>query len=182
MLYRDEDLRQQVSALFDEELDLGQNPDVLEKLEADGDLRSAWGTYSLIGQVIRSPSGALADRGFSERVSGALSAEPTVFAPRGRSKRPGNLREQIISVALAASLVGVVVIMGRSVIENAGMWPGSLVGGQVASNASQASESRESLAEAQFNDYLLSHNETAYMAGSAGMLPYVRLVSYQADR
>jgi sigma-E factor negative regulatory protein RseA len=42
-------------------------------------------------------------------------------------------------------------------------------------------ESTENQAESQFNDYMVMHNETAYMAGSAGMLPYVRLVGSRPD-
>jgi sigma-E factor negative regulatory protein RseA len=179
MSFQDEDLKQKVSALIDEELDSSHAHGVIDRLVADEELKALWGRYGLIGQAIRAPSGPLAHSSFAERVSEAVRDEPVVLAPRLRRRDQNNLRHQFVSFALAASLAGVAVIMGRSLVENAGLPPAAVE--QVAAQGEKG-DSPENVAQAQFDDYLLMHNETASMAGSAGMLPYVRLVSHQSDR
>jgi sigma-E factor negative regulatory protein RseA len=118
----------------------------------------------------------LADENFAVKVSAMIAEEPTVLAPR-TIRSPVNLRPNILSLGLAASLALVAVIVGKSVNDNSDVFQTASIDRasttQVAANKSESSENQ---AESQFNDYLVMHNETAYMAGSAGMLSYVRLV------
>lgn len=169
------DLYQKLSMLVDAELDGHHNGRLLEQIENDDQLRAAWSRYNMIGQAMRSPRGLLVDRDFASRVSFAISEEPTVLAPRRLPKAALTRRHRIATFALAASLAGVAVLIGKSLTKNAGDF-------SVASIDAKAPQSAENPADTQFNDYLLMHNETAYLAGSAGMLPYVRIVSYGADR
>jgi len=184
MTNENKDLRQRISLLLDAELDGRDNPVLLDKLERDEELKATWQRYHLIGQVMRSPGGMLADADFAARVSALIQDEPTVMAPRWNALRAeSTTRRKVVTFALAASLASVAVLIGKSLTDNAGdFYALSAKPQAVASIDSNSVESGKKMADEQFNDYLLMHNETAYMAGSAGMMPYVRLVSAGPDR
>jgi sigma-E factor negative regulatory protein RseA len=177
-------IRQKLSMLLDAELDWRDNPRLLDRLESEEEFRAVWAHYHLIGQVIRSPGGLLADADFAARVSAMIRDEPTVLAPRQESRAVETAgRHKVATLAMAASLVAVAVLIGKSLTDHSGDFYASSMQSQVIAAAdSKSAESVEKMAEAQFNDYLLVHNESAYLAGSAGMLPYVRLVSSGPDR
>lgn len=182
MTDQDKELRMRISLLMDSDLDGRDNPRLIDRMEGDAELKATWARYSLIGDVMRSSYGPLADKDFAAKISAVIAEEPAILAPNAlKSKfavRPG-----IVSLGLAASLAMVAVLVGKSMNDHADVF-------QVASHgkpaqvqvADKAGGVVESQADSQFNDYLVMHNETAYMAGSAGMLPYVRLVGSRPNR
>jgi len=93
------------------------------------------------------------------------------------------VRPGIVSLGLAASLAMAAVLVGKSMSDHANVFQVAShdkpTQTQVADNVGGAVENQ---ADSQFNDYLVMHNETAYMAGSAGMLPYVRLAGSRPSR
>ena len=183
MSHLDKDLKWRLSMLHDSELDGHGNPRLLDRLEGDRKLQMSWARYHLIGQVMRSPGAMLADADFAARVSAAIRDEPTILSPGCKPARSDSLRHRVVTFALAASLAGVAVMIGKSLNDHAGNFVATATQQHaVASVGVKGSEAIENMADAQFNDYLLMHSETATMAGSAGMLPYVRLVSAHADR
>jgi sigma-E factor negative regulatory protein RseA len=177
MADRDKELKLRLSMLLDGELDGRDNPRLIERIEHDEDLKQTWARYNLIGQAMRSPRGLMVDDEFARRISSAIEKEPTVLAPRRGIGSSSERRQRVVGFALAASLAGVALMVGKSVVDHGGELVANLGSGQAVAMA----PANEKVAEAQFNDYLLSHNETAYLAGSAGMLPYVRSVSYIAE-
>jgi sigma-E factor negative regulatory protein RseA len=176
------EMRMRISMLLDSDLDGRDNPRLIDKLEEDTDLRATWSRYSLIGDVIRSPHQQLADGDFARKISAMIADEPTVLSP-GRLQRPANLRPNIVSLGLAASLAVVAILIGKSVNDNSQVLQVASLGqptvAQVAANKVGPAVNQS---DSQLNDYLVMHNETAYMAGSAGMLSYVRLVGSRSDR
>ncbi len=178
----DKELRMRISQLLDSDLDGRGHSRLIDKLETDADLKAAWSRYSLIGDVMRSTGGQLADSGFAEKVSAMVAEEPRVLAPK-LQKSALIIRPSIMSLGLAASLAVVAILVGKSVNDHAEVF-------QTASYdrpshfrvLAKASEAVENQADSRFNDYLVMHNESAYMAGSAGMLSYVRLVGSRQDR
>lgn len=172
MMEIDKDLKLRLSQLLDGELSARDNPRLVERVASDRELKAAWARYSLIGQIMRAPGESIVDAGFAERVSAAITDEPTVLAPRPAAGR--SLRGKAASFALAASLLGVAVLLGKSLTDNAS---GLFEAADLEASRVTAPDAVESMADAQFNDYLLMHNETATMAGSGGLLPNLRLVS-----
>jgi sigma-E factor negative regulatory protein RseA len=175
------EMKMRLSLLLDGELHARDNPRLLDKIETDAELKAAWGRYHLIGDVMRASGRVAVDQDFAARVSAAVRAEPTALAPKRSSKAPGDLRSRIAHFALAASLAAAAVLVGKSLTDHAGelnAGPQAVAQAPVGQPTPQAVENT---AEARFNDYLLMHNETAYLAGSAGMLPYARLVGSGSD-
>jgi len=181
MMDENKDLKCGLSSLLDAGLEVQGSLHLLDTLESDEELRGTWARYHLMGDVMRSPRGMLADADFAKRVSAVIRDEPTVLAPRQNSQGGGTvMRHKLVTFAMAASLAGLAVLVGKSLTDQ--FLVSSTSPPTVSAIDSNSLESVEKMAEAQFNDYLLVHNQSAYMAGSAGMLPYVRLVSSGPDR
>lgn len=176
MTDQEKELRMRLSMLMDADLDGRDNPRLIDRLEEDAELKDVWASYHLIGDVMRSPGGMMVDRDFASKISAIIADEPTVLAPRPRKDKPA-LKPAIATLGLAAALMAVAVLVGKSFNDHVDVF-------QVASHnrpahtqlASKTIGHQQAQAESQFNDYLVMHNETAYMAGSAGMMSYVRLV------
>jgi len=182
MTDQEKELRLRISMLMDSDLDGRDNPRLLERLEDDAEMKATWARYHLIGDVMRSARGPLASSDFAAKVSARVAEEPTVLAPKALNKQ-FTVRPSIVSMALAASLATVAILVGKSMNDHADVFQGVSHGGStVARVAANGPTLAENQADSRFNDYLVMHNETAYMAGSAGMLPYVRVVGSRPDR
>jgi sigma-E factor negative regulatory protein RseA len=180
MTDQDKELRMRISLLMDSDLDGRDNPRLIERLESDEELKATWARYNLIGDYMRSPQGALADSDFAKKVSAAISEEPTILSPKS-FRTENSLKPKIISVSLAASLALVAIMIGKSMNDHSEVFINANAGKDASSQVANISE-KDNQADSQFNDYLVMHNETASMAGSAGMLPYVRLVGSTSGR
>ncbi len=97
-----ENLRQELSALLDGELDSDRVDQVLDALARDPDLQHDWACW--LGQGDRLRGEPPVSAGFMARFSERLAAEPVVLAPR-RSR----WSRKLLPLALAASVSFVVV-------------------------------------------------------------------------
>ena len=182
MTDQETELRQRISMLMDSDFEGRDYSRLLDRLDNESELKATWARYHMIGDVLRSAGKPVADASFSAKISTMLAEEPTILAPktlnRGLTARPS-----IVSLALAASLTAVAILVGKSMSDHGDVFQaasrGGLMSSQVALNAAEPAESQ---ADSRFNDYLVMHNETAYMAGSAGMLPYVRVLGSRTGR
>jgi len=102
-------IREQVSALLDGELPQGEIGLLVRRMERDPELRRAFGSYSLIGELLRAPGGHTARPSFASRVSEAIAApeqQPAAgvakVPERAFWKRPGFATAIAASAALAA--------------------------------------------------------------------------------
>lgn len=203
----DEALRESLSALVDGELTGVQADRVLDRVLRDPELREQWRRHHLVCAVLsgRATAPRHADR-LAARVAAALAEVPVRHTtPRAQRHRRGWL-----PVALAASLAVIAVVAGLSVVEERREAPGlptervtvAAPDLSIASRGGEASEATSSIGivpananrvartrmtwndarpqvEARLNAYLLNHNE--YLArGVRGMLPYARVVGYDA--
>lgn len=181
MTDQEKEIKMRISMLMDADLDGRDNPRLIDRLESDAEMKAAWARYTLIGDVMRSPKEPLVNKDFAARISAILDEEPTVLAPKAL-KRELPVRPSAVSWALAASLAVAAIMVGKSVNDHSDLFQSASAGLLKTQVAAQQAEPAENLAESQFNDYLVMHGETAYMAGSAGMLPHVRLVGSRPDR
>lgn len=164
----DEDLRQKISLLVDDQLPTSDALALFERMRTDRELSALYSRYLLASASLRSPEAAVGHPGLAERVHRALAAEPTVLVPGWRRAKT---RETALSVALAAVLAGVAVMVGKSVVEQ----PAGIESSRFVAQAGDSSAER---ADPKLNNYLVTHNETSYIAANGGLLPYLRVVSY----
>ena len=100
-----------ISALLDGELDRTEAAAAIAALCADPALRRHWHELHRAGDALRSHEVAAGDaEGFCRRVAAAISAEPTVLAPRAAMAASGLRRYWIPGMAVAASIAAVAFI------------------------------------------------------------------------
>ena len=91
-----DEIREQVSALVDDELDDLERPLLLGRLQRDAGLRACLGRYQLIGEVMRGGHAQVAGLGIAARVQAELDGEPVSAPPQAAapalasSQAPGN--------------------------------------------------------------------------------------------
>jgi sigma-E factor negative regulatory protein RseA len=171
----DDDLRQKLSLLLDGELSKSESMALMTRIETDAVLRRQWHRYCLVSEVLRSGKILPVDDGFVDRVRAALADEPTILAPRPEKHR---YREKAVTAAIAASLAVVAVLVGKSVSEYSPVHGPEVL----AQTELGGSGDAHAAVDPKFQDYLVTHSETAYLAGAPGMLPYARLVTYDSSR
>ena len=100
--------RQQLSALFDGELDMDEARFLQRRLGHDQALAGQWSRWQLAGDVLRGQATAAAPAGFAGRIAAAVAAEAKPVAAQASPRRywvPG--------AALAASVAALAMFMTR---------------------------------------------------------------------
>lgn len=154
------DISEKLSLLVDDQLDVPTALKVMKSLEDTPDDAAKYSRYLLMGEVLRSRRIVVEDRDFAARVHNAIADEPAIVVPDWRKR----LNDQAVTLALAATLAGLAVFVGGSVL-------------QQRDASTMAVASVERAASEQMRDYLVTHNETAYLAANGGLMPYLRVVS-----
>ncbi len=183
-----------LSAFVDGELHPEEQWGVLNRMQADNELRERYERYQLISDALRNNLPAATLHGLAGRVSLALEDEPVILAPRVQKRRMQPLIKQAAGMAVAATIATVAILsLHTSVPED------TLNGGQVAQTRTTANEvaavgpmslgvaapvrlvSDTSDVQARLNRYLVNHNEYSVASGMQGMMPYMRIVSYPSS-
>ena len=183
---------ERLSALVDGELASGDLGTHLARLKTDPELRAAWSTYHLIGDVLRGHLGPE----IIERVAARLRDEPTVLAPRAVPvTRPAwyamSAAAGVAAVALVVWTASPMWSSGPEIAKGPAASAGAVVsaarpGPQIAKNP-RATESvavsaiplgeAKPLAPAEVENYLLAHQPFSHASAMQGIAPYARTVA-----
>jgi hypothetical protein len=162
----DENLGEQLSLLVDDRLDDSRAARIFRRMEADREIADTYSRLLLVSQVLKTEGRVIHDRHFVDRIHDAIENEPTVIAPRARR----NVRERVVTSALAATLAGVAVLVGHSILRQSdaplGGSPEAIARAEISPAASEV------------DTYMVSHNGTSYLAANGGLMPYLRVVSH----
>jgi sigma-E factor negative regulatory protein RseA len=188
-----DEIREQLSAMADDELSDVETPLLLGRLQRDAALRACLGRYQLIGEVMRGGTGATATLGVAARVQQALAADAPMHMPAAvlNNGRPVWFRP-LAGVAVAASVAVVAVLSVNSLRKTetesvpalASGLPASGSGAavtQVSQSGGQQWERLDPRIDKRLSGYLVNHNEYAASRGVQGVMPYVRIVGYETS-
>jgi len=174
-----EQLREGLSALVDGETDEREAARLLDQLTRDAELKAAWERYHLMSDVLRNNPPLVSGEDLVERVRHSIDTEPVMFRPR--PPRAAALKP-LAGFALAASIAVVAVVGFRAVVGPSGE------GNELAELAADTPEQSQPRGmrwdvdrpgvEERLNTYLVNHSEHT----ARGMLPYARVVAYNANR
>ena len=186
-----DEIREQLSALADDELNEVEQPLLLGRLQRDAGLRACLGRYQLIGEVMRG-TGATATLGVAERVQQALADDQMPVNARVSAKTA--LWKPVAGLAVAASVALVAVLTVTSVnnppendlpaLATADPAPvAAPVPGSAATRVSDAGTDQrwdrlDPSIDKRLSGYLVNHNEYAASHGVQGVMPYVRIVGH----
>ena len=180
-------MKENLSALIDDELygdDLGPH---LSRLKEDVELRRAWDTYHLIGDALRGHIST----DFSGRVAARLAQEPVVLAPRPPVIGRGQLVRYAMSAAAGVGAVALVawtaLPLMRPDAQLAANAPAAVAAAAPATVAAAApaavpptalaAEMEPRLAAKEIENYLLAHQPYSQSSAMQGPAPYVRSVT-----
>ncbi len=171
-----ENFEEKISMLLDNELNSAEAISLLERIEQDEQLKQIWDRYNKVSLTLKSNRYIHVDRHFSDRIKNDIHLSRETL-PQMRPNQNKNW-----GYALAASIVGVsfltwTYLQTQSLPQNA-IEPIALVEPIPKSNEKLDSVHQDDALDSRLNDYLVTHNESAYSAGVQGMLPYARVVSY----
>jgi sigma-E factor negative regulatory protein RseA len=184
-----EGMKEQLSALVDNELDELEERRVFAALKGDATLRNIWERYHLARAALRQDLGIVVARDLAERTAQRIAAEPSKSAAFQRSR----ITRLVGTLAIAAS-VATIAIAGVQWFQQPKPLPLVTVAAkapapapvQVINSATARNDTKDSTAEPEavnaLTAYLVEHDEFASTAGIGGMMPYVRVVSYDNDK
>jgi sigma-E factor negative regulatory protein RseA len=189
-----ENSREQISALMDGELG-NESKSIIQALGKNDEHRRTWARYHLIRDCLHGNLPEHIDLDIAARVSEAIKSEPSIVAPSHTT----NVLKPVLGFAIAAS-VAVIAILG---IQQTNTTPSLSLPSQsiaiqqsipakqqLASNLIEQGYSQRVQqlpvatqidAGSRLNRYLVNYNEYRANAGMRGMLPYVRIVSYETE-
>ncbi|OYW32363.1 MAG: anti-sigma 24 factor [Methyloversatilis sp. 12-65-5] len=165
-------MKENLSALLDNELEDRQAQQVLDRLHADGDLRDEFALQVAIGDALRGDIGL--DAAFTASVMSRLDDEPTVLAPVAH-RTAAIPRRMWMSAAAAVSGVALVSWLGLDL-----MPAGAPV--QMAATASTASYTPQARVSGVSNEsplraYMVAHHGYSPTGSMQGVALYARGVS-----
>lgn len=156
-------MKEQISALMDDELELESSAHLFTALKKNNELYECWSTYHLVGDAMRGASGFGPD--FQRRLMQRLEAEPVVLAPRRKiAVKPSHFMS-------AAASVAAVMFVGWMVMQQTQVPTQDIPAVSVAQN----NVSPESV-----NSYLLAHQELSPESAMQTAY-YIRPVAYAGN-
>lgn len=197
-----------LSALVDGELSAEEGNSLIRKLCKDDELKAQWEREHRVRDAMQGQLNPMLDAGFADRVSAAIADEPVIIAPQAAPAEqpkpaPRQFNKPFAGLAIAATVAAVSMLVLQ--VFDGGQSPAlSPAAPQLASGAplsnpanpavrlvsspgtywsapAKAAE-RDVELEQRLNMYLSDHMEHATIGKVHGMLPYSRLVGYDAAK
>lgn len=173
-------MREKLSALLDDELDVAEQEEVLKIVSQDESLSMTWQRYHLISAALRNESIAHIP-GFSERISSVLLEDKRNVTPLRERTAAMTGKKWVPGLALAASIAGLVAFsfFAMQPTQNT---PQSAQPVDVA-HIDQATkwETTTPAQEHALNAFLVEHGEFTPMSSMNGLMAYAKFVSYDAS-
>jgi sigma-E factor negative regulatory protein RseA len=167
-------MNEKMSAWMDDELNRFEERALVERLNADAELRGRWERYHLAREALRHELADLAPAGFADRVAAAL--------PPAATRHTRRLWRLAGTAAIAAS-VAVIALVGVQFLPGPSAPAGPLAQSPAAPAHAVSTrwQTRKPEQANNLNVYLVEHNEFSSSNSVGGMFPYVRIVSQGED-
>lgn len=176
-------MNEKISALMDAELDELDERRTLEALARDTALRRTWERYHLARAAITRQLDYIAPTDFAEKVYAKLQ-DPALTIARDRAAAGyrwlGGLAVAASVAALA--IVGLPWFQQPDTPSAPTLAVSTFTPTPTEAVLASASEAPAQDSEGRLSAYLVGHNEFMPTAGMGGMLPYVRVVTYDRDK
>jgi len=160
--------KEKLSLLLDDQLDSAQAFALLKAVRQDTELQAKLQRYSLISQALKSEQCSVASLDFADKIHQQLDKEPIYFLPQ--KKDTGRLKKA--GLAVAASVVLAVVWLSTDQFHKLSGSYGNV------NTIAQSSVETEQM-NARFKEYLQAHDNVWYVSNNVGVHPYAHVASYQ---
>lgn len=187
-------LKEQVSALLDNELSGVEVDSVLTQLTQQPELRQEWDRYHLIGDVMRGEPMQLQAHEISERVRQQVALEPAIISQPRRTRanvwKSGWIKPAA-GAALAASVATVAVLTSPGFFGQGESVQQQLTASNISTESPPIAQTnpgarwnnlKQPSMESRLNGYLVDHSEYVSPGAGIGVMPYATFVGYDAKR
>ena len=185
-----EKLREQISALADNELPASEHELLMRRFASEGYLRHCWERYHLIGEAMRKSLPQVDTRGLADRIMQALAGD--AVAPQRSVRRIPALRI-VASMAAAVCVAAVALAVTRfgggaghlgaapaEIVPPASALQTTPVGYGMVNTAAWNGNTPE--VQAELNNYIINHTEISAALGRPDPLPYFYITTYNVNR
>jgi sigma-E factor negative regulatory protein RseA len=187
---------ERLSALVDNELPRDEIAGEINKLYQSKEAKDGWANFHLIGDAMRRDMGASYSPSFAAEISRRIQDEPVILAPGAMQPPSPSRKKTLVSLAVAASMVGAAVLIAPQLISP----EGADTPQQIAQTIPDATPDAESKTyyisqngtrwellkkpevESKLNAYLVNHREHSPSGKIKGILPYATFVSYDGNK
>lgn len=185
-----EKLREQISALADNELPESEHALLVRRFAAEKHLCVCWERYHLIGEAMRKGLPNVDTRGFADRIMLALGQQP---AEQSRRAPRVSFGRAVAGIAVAVG-VAVIALAGVRYAGNhsqLGITPAEIVPPASALQTTPVAYGMLNTAawngntpevQAELNNYIINHNEISAAIGQQDLLPYFYITTYNVNR
>lgn len=178
---------EQISALMDDELYGPAARQAIDELKCDAGLKTCWGRYHLISDIMRSRTPHHIRHSVAEGVMCLMQNEAPLRAPGWRVIRSPQMLKPLAGFALAASVAALAIFNLPSTLFTPRSTDTSTLAAAstpppVASTRGTHWQQAKPAIESRLNHYLTTHNEYSTSTGIQGVLPYARIVAYDPDK
>lgn len=172
-----EDLKQKISQLLDNELDRHEALILLKKVRSNPDLKRKLIRYETISHALKTEVFLSPDLEFSTRISQKIRHEPTYLLPQLKQLRGSR---KMLATAASIAIIAVIAGLNRNdpakEIKTASAIQ-TPISAQAPSGISDHQIERYPVNK-RINDYLQAHNSSVYTNGQANFQPYARVTAY----
>lgn len=193
-----EEIKEQLSALVDDELSGYEHDFLLRRMQSDAELRHQWERYHLIRDALHNELPVSVDMSLTARIMADVNREPEREHPSAAAGHHHDveyipsavvrLARPLASLATAASLAALSLFGVQNILQHkqvaapaARIAGASAVPGYVRASGTRWDTARAEV-EARLTTYLVNHNEYSSTTNLQGMIPYVRIAGYDVRR
>jgi len=176
------EINQKISQFLDDELDNASLDDLLLKIKQQPEVKDKIRRYQIVTQAMTLDSAIMADADFVANIGEQLKQEPHYLLPKQAVQKSQNRFWQKTSLAVAATVACVTVILSQS-----GQLQHTMQSQPLAKVEPQIIEAPVQVASTQptqherLKAYLQAHNDDLYTHGSLNMQPFARVASYEQE-
>lgn len=185
-----EKLREQISALADNELAESEHELLLRRFAAEIHLRLCWERYHLIGEAMRKSLPHVDTRGLADRIMQALGGEAAEPQPRVRRTPVMRMAASVTAAVCVAAVALAAIRIGGShnhlakapseIVPSAAVLQTTPVAYGMMNAAAWNGNTPE--VQAELNNYIINHTEISAALGQQDPLPYFYITTYNVKR
>ncbi len=181
-----EKISEQLSAMFDEELDDQEQELLLHRLKQDPELQSSWSRYQLISDAMDHRLDTAAHPHMLQAIHDQIEQEPAITATSSSSSAGLRVFKPVAGLAIAASVAAMAIIGLQNLGQDVSPYESSprLAQTQPATAIQRVSGTRWNMqqpdTEMRLNGYLVNHSEYTSGISLQGMINYARIAGYDS--
>ncbi len=173
---------QKISLLVDDELDSSEQESLLYEIRQETELNNKLNRYQAVSHALKTDDFVMANKGFLDQVKQGIQQEPSYFLPQKKPKTRVIQGWQKKSMAIAASIAVVAVIVTQqNELSSPDKGQGVVVAESeqaVKEKVQVANKRTQNLQHQRFKEYLQAHSDDLYTHGSLNYQPYGRVANY----